>query len=79
MSERRSDLPAKLAAAYYARPQAERDAEWAVFGKNLARIKASAAKARRECERERELLEEYEAERERAIDALVEAERRRHA
>jgi hypothetical protein len=61
MTDQPSKLATRLAGRYCARP---RDAGAAAFERNLAEIKASVAK--RECERERKLLEDYEAERERA-------------
>jgi hypothetical protein len=65
MTEQPSKLAARFAAAYSER----RGAGAAAFERNLAEIKASVAKARRGCEREREILEDYEAERERARGA----------
>jgi hypothetical protein len=53
-----------------ARPQAKRASKEAPWEQNLAGIKAACKRARRECERERKLLEEYEAERGHAIGAL---------
>jgi hypothetical protein len=75
MSQYRRDRAYRIVAARHARPQAER----AAWEQNLAGIKAACKRARRECERERKLLEEYKAEREHAIGALVEAGRRQHA
>jgi hypothetical protein len=80
MSQHRRDRWAdRIAAAHQARPQAKRAPKEAPWEQNLAGIKAACKRARRECERERKLLEEYEAERGHAIGALVEAEQQRHA
>jgi hypothetical protein len=79
MTQYRRDHRAEIAAAYHARPRTERAPKGAAWEQNLAGIKAACKRARRDCDRERKLLEEYEAERGHAISALVEAERRRHA
>jgi hypothetical protein len=77
MSQYRRDRA--VVAAHHARPQVESAPKGAAWEQNVAGIKAACKRAMRECERERKLLEEYEAEREHAIGALVKAGRQQHA
>ena len=70
MSQYRRDRADRIVAAHHGRPQVESAPKGAAWEQNLAGIKAACKRARRECDRERKLLEEYEAEREHAIGAL---------